>query len=350
MASGPLATGIISAIRALDEPYRIIGLDTNDLHVLAADVDERILSPRISDPRFVSYIRQIITETQPDLFWPLHDDEMPIFAAINDLGVPTFLPDPETFAITQDKMTSIEHYERNGVAVPKTLHIDEKADLEKAFTLFGGDVWLRAQRGAGGKGALRTSDIDDAVRWLDLNRGWGEFTAAEVLTGADCMAETIWNRGELIFAHSRTRPDGTPGLLRPPNLTRNRLISGAPVSVLETAIKAIKSVSEKPHGMMFVDQKLNSEGVPHVTEVNTGRFSTGGSFTWHEQGFNPAGAILKIVFGEDLGFDVPQINPFPVDTYKISGQAFPTMFLPVNAPDPLRKHLEARLASLPPNK
>ena len=48
-ASGPLATGIIRAIRALDEPYYIIGVDSNHLHIHGTDAEEKILVPRIKD-------------------------------------------------------------------------------------------------------------------------------------------------------------------------------------------------------------------------------------------------------------------------------------------------------------
>ncbi|MDA0677317.1 MAG: hypothetical protein O2788_04850 [Chloroflexi bacterium] len=134
MASGPLATGIISAFRALDEPFYIVGLDANPLHIHGADVDKRILMPRISDPEFYPMVREIIAEEKPDFFWPLHDDEMPVFAAMKDLDVPTFLPDPETFRLTQDKMAATAHYERHGVPVPATVFINNDNDLQEAFS------------------------------------------------------------------------------------------------------------------------------------------------------------------------------------------------------------------------
>lgn len=340
MASGPLATGIISALRAMDEPVHIVGLDANPLHIHVADVDKRILVPRIKDPKFYPMVREIIAQEKPDFFWPLHDDEMPVFAAMKNLGVPTFLPDPETFRLTQDKMAATAHFERHGVPVPTTVFINNRSDLEEAFSSFGGDAWLRANVGAGGKGALRVRKIDDAVRWLDLNQGWGEFTAAEVITGTDCVVETVWNRGELIFAQSRTRPDGTQGAIgsRVPN--RTTMITGAPEAVFEVGVKAIKSVAEHPHGIMFVDQKLDSTGMPRVTEINTGRFSAGGIATFHSQGFNAAELVLKLGLGEDPDFTPPVINPIPAGVYKLAGPEFPTLFIREEEFEPLKMELE----------
>ena len=343
MASGPLATGIISAFRALDEPFHIIGLDSNPLHIHGADVDKRILVPRIKAPEFFPMIRAIIAEEKPDFFWPLHDDEMPLFAEMKDLGVPMFLPDPETFRLTQDKMSATEHYKRHGVPVPDTIFINNRPDLEQAFSKFGGEIWLRANVGAGSKGAFRARNIDDAIRWLDLNKGWGEFTAAEVITGADCVVETVWNHGELMFAQSRTRPDGTPGEIGAGSKSRSTLITGAPPAVFEVGVKAIKSVAERPHGIMFVDQKIDSVGVPRVTEINTGRFSGGGMATFHSQGFNVAELVLKLGLGEDPGFTPPVINPIPAGVYKLSGSGFPTLFIREEEIEPLKMELAQRM-------
>jgi phosphoribosylamine-glycine ligase len=161
--SGPLGTGIINGIRAMDESWHIIGLDSNPVHFLMSDVDERHLVPRIDHERFYDVVRQIIAETQPDFFWPIHDNEMPTFAGMTDLDVPTFLPTPEAFEITQGKMAAYEHFKRHEVPVPETMFVNSRDDLKMAMERFNGDVWLRAHRGAGGKGALKVSNLETAI-------------------------------------------------------------------------------------------------------------------------------------------------------------------------------------------
>ena len=113
--SGPLGTGVINAIRAMDEPWHIIGLDSNPVYFLMADVYEKHLVPRIDHELFYDVVRQIVSETQPDFFWPLHDNEMPTFAGMHDLDVPMFLPSPEAFEITQDKMAAYEHFKSSSM-------------------------------------------------------------------------------------------------------------------------------------------------------------------------------------------------------------------------------------------
>lgn len=346
MASGPLATTIIGAVRDLDEPWHIIGLDSNPLHIHAADVDTRILVPRIKDPKFLPVIRKIIDETQPDFFWPLHDDEMPMFVAMDDLNVRTFLPELPFFELTQDKMLATEHYKSHGVPVPETVLINDRSDLENAFDSLGGELWLRAIRGAGAKGAFKTDNLKSAVSWMELHDGWGSFNAAEVVPGDDVLVETIWNEGELIFAQTRTRPEGNSGAIS--RGSRNRRIgrTGAPDAVREVGIKAIKSVTDKPHGIMFVDQKLDANGVPRVTEINAGRFPMLGSPTWRSFGFNSVGVVLKLVLGEPLGFEAPAIEPLPHGVLKLSGIEFPTSFLRESDTLVLKDDLEKRIAEL----
>ncbi len=346
MASGPLATTIIDAVRDLDEPWHIIGVDSNPFHIHAANIDERILVPRIKDPAFMPLMRQIIAETKPDFFWPLHDDEIPMFLQEKDLGVRMFLPELAAFELTQDKMKSIEYYKENGIPVPETVFINNREDLEEAFKLLNGEIWLRAVRGAGGKGAYRTSSMADAISWLDLNKGWGSFTAAEVVDGADCMVETIWNKGELIYAASRTRPNGVKGEISRGSRSRRMALSGAPESVREVGIKAIKAVSKEPHGIFFVDTKIDANGVPRVTEINAGRFPMTGSPTYRRFGVNPVGAVLKLAFGEPLDFDTPAIEPIPANIIKLNGVEFPTMFMNLSETQGLQEQLEDRLKAL----
>ena len=38
--------------------------------------------------------------------------------------------------------------------------------------------------GGGGKGALPTGDVLEAVDWIERHDGWGNFVAAELLTGS----------------------------------------------------------------------------------------------------------------------------------------------------------------------
>ena len=243
-------------------------------------------------------------------------------------------------------MRSIEHYRTHGVPAPRTVFINNQQDLEQAFDQIRGKIWLRAVRGAGGKGAFKTDNVQDACSWLDLNRGWGNFTAAEVIEGLDCFAEMLWKDGELIWAQTRTRPQGNQGEMSRGGRTRRVALSGGPAAVREVGIQAVKSVTDRPNGIFFVDTKVSEEGVPHVTEINAGRFPMTGSPTYRNHGFNSVDAYLKLAMDEPLGFETPVIEPIPFDILKLNGIEFPTTFIKLSETEQLQKDLEARIDSI----
>ena len=46
----------------------------------------------------------------------------------------------------------------------------------------------------------------DAIAWLNLNDGWGSFTAAQRMPGADSVVEMVWYRGgPVVLAEPNTR-------------------------------------------------------------------------------------------------------------------------------------------------
>ena len=62
----------------------------------------------------------------------------------------------------------------------------------------GGALWLRATSGARGRGALAVHDHDTARSWLELHKGWGSFTAAELLEPDSITWMSDRHAGELV--------------------------------------------------------------------------------------------------------------------------------------------------------
>ena len=332
-SGGELGTGTARALRSSGEPLHLIGTDAGRFQLHLAEVDERHMVPRGDAPEYIPVLKDLIGETDTEFLWPLHDDEIASVSAAVDLGVRTFIPTAEVVSLCQDKLASYERFLAHDVPVPETMPLDTKDDVASALERFSGQAWLRAVQGAGGKGAYRASDIDDAVWWLDRSDGWGTFTAAEVLTGRQYKWESVWYEGELVAAQTRsyvgigrfrsmaTGASAGMGSRR----ERNQQLTGAPESVVEVSIASIRAASPKPHGIFSVDTTADDNGVPKVTEINVGRFTSVGAIYWHTQGFNFPHLVLKLAFGEDPGFDTPLINPLPAETYIVQGRnTYPT--------------------------
>ena len=102
----------------------------------------------------------------------------------------------------------------------------------------------------------------------------------------------------------------------------------------------------EPHGLFFVDQKLDENGIPRVTEVNAGRFSTNGIIYWYDVTLNVAELVVKLALGEEHGITTPVMDTAPEDVYRVNGDEFPVMFVPKSAPKALEADLEQRLKEL----
>jgi carbamoyl-phosphate synthase large subunit len=78
----------------------------------------------------------------------------------------------------------------------------------------------------------------------------------------------------------------------------------------DIAIKTIKSISEKPHGIFGVDMTYDENGVPNPTEINISRFFTTVLF-FTKAGLNMP-EIFKDVILENKFPDLNRvINPLP---------------------------------------
>lgn len=144
---------------------------------------------------------------------------------------------------------------------------------------------MRASEGTSGLGSLRVSEYDLAKMWIDVNKGWGSFTASEFLPGRNFGCKVLFNNGALIaiftserlkYLMSQVAPSGITGNASLGKLTYNE-------NAQNVALNAIKAVfskfNKKPHGMFTVDLKENENGIPCVTEINPRHIATTYVFT-----------------------------------------------------------------------
>lgn len=351
-AGGELGVGTARALRAGDSPLHLTGVDSGSHQAHMAEVDDRYLVPRGRTPEFISVIKELIAETESDFFWPLHDDEILAVSASGDMGAKTFIPPHYVVALCQDKLASYNRFVSKGVPVPETFPINDKNDLLAAMQQLGGKAWLRATRGAGGQGAFRADSVDEAEEWLDSNDGWGSFTAAELLTGDFFKWESVWHEGELVASQQRmavtqgrlrTMARGEAGSGNGGSTRRSIQVSGGPEIAHETAVAAVKSASDKPHGIFSVDASGDVNNVPKVTEINVGRFTSIGMIYWYQQGFNFPELVMKLAYDEDPGFKFPVVNPIPGGVYIIQGRNRAPVFLTDDEVKPLEEDLAKRL-------
>jgi carbamoyl-phosphate synthase large subunit len=184
--------------------------------------------------------------------------------------------------------------------------------FRSAFADITPPLWLRAIRGAGGKGSIIAKSAEQAILWVRHRNGWGNFIASELLPNRLLTWQSIWKNGELVCAQGRERISWSMSQTSVSGVTGAtgvaRTVSREDLDAI--AEKAILAVDNMPNGIFGVDLKENANGVPCPTEINIGRFFTTVQF-FAEAGFNMPYIYVKLAYGEKTPEIKKRKNPLP---------------------------------------
>ena len=310
-AGGAPSANFIRSLRDAPEKFWIVGIDANKYTIQRSEADENYLVPYANDQDYLTVLLKIINKTNIEFLHCQMNGEMLTVSQIREqIGVITMLPSHEAIEILEDKYRSYKCWKKAGIPVPESMRINNEQDLRDALDRFGPRIWVRAVQGAAGKGSLPTEDFDIARSWIEFQKGWGNFTAAECLEPQTVTWLSLWKDGELIVAQGRKRlywefadrsPSGVTG------------ITGTGVTVSdpildELAQKSILAVEERPNGIYGVDMTFDKKGNPNLTEINVGRFFTTHYF-FTTAGLNMPYIYVKMAYGEKPALPEKRINP-----------------------------------------
>jgi biotin carboxylase len=323
-AGGSPATNFVRSLRAAPEPVHLAGTDADPYCLLRAETDSRHLVPAAGDPDYLDVLNALIEREDIGLVHAQNDAEVAYLSEHRDrVAARLFLPARETVRACQDKFRSFEAWRAAGLTVPDTVLLRSEEDLQAAFERFGGALWLRATSGAGGKGALPVQDYDTARSWLEFQKGWGSFTAAELLEPDSITWMSVWHDGELVVAQGRKRLYWELSRISPSGVTG---VTGAGVTIADPALDeiahaAVLAIDPHPHGLFGVDLTYDRAGVPNPTEINVGRFFTTHQF-FTALGVNLPWAFVRLAFGEAPPRFGRRLNPAPDGMVWIRGVDF----------------------------
>src|SRR5258708_5623228 len=349
-AGGTPAINFIRSLRLAPESFYIIGVDADEYCLQRAETEEKYLIPLAKQPEYVPVLKDIIAQTKPDFLYTQTDQETGKIAPIQqELGVKTFLPDPRTIRICHDKYLSYQAWKNAGVPVPETMLITNTKDLKKSFQLFGSPLWLRATYSSGGgMGSFKAKNMKEATMWIELQEGWGTFTAAECLSPKSTTWASIWKDGELIVAQGRERlywefanraPSGVTGITGTGLTVRDKKID-------ELAIKAIKAIDHKPNGIFSVDFTYDKNKNLRLTEINIGRLFTT-IFFFSKAGINLPYIYVKLAFNESIEGLVPQkINPLKPGLLWVRGMDILPVLSDLKTVEKSKEELEKRVVKI----
>lgn len=315
-AGGVPSENVIRSLIEANDGEVIYGMGSEPSDLILSSASKKYIVPYAVAPEYKGALNSILKDAKPDLVHFQNDIEILKASSLREditaHGVKIFMPDHDVIENCVDKAKSAHIWQAAGVKIPRTMDIHSPADLKKAFETLAnkdGAIWLRASVGGGGKGALPTQDFEFASRWIDRFKGWGSFTAAELLTEKTVTWLSIWYEGELVVAQTRRRKSWNFG---------NRTLSGVTgvTGVGETcsdekidriALDAIGAIDKRPHGIYGVDMTYDASGVPNPTEINISRFFTTAYF------FTRAGLNMPKIFK-----DIALYGKFPTLEKKIN--------------------------------
>lgn len=291
-AGGAAANGFCRALR-LAGGYHLTGTNINPTDLLLAECDE---THHVTDDKSLA---DLIFHRQFDFVHAQPDEEVERLSRLRHIAgrYRTFLPYHQTILTCQDKWLSYLRWKAAGVPVPETWLIRNGWSLFAAGIGAGQPpLWLRRIRGAGGAGSIVTKNYEFARKWIDRQDGWGEFTAAEVLTADTVTCQMIWHKGRPIASQQRRRVTWANARNAPSGVSGSTGIGETcsdPI-VEEVAEAAVRAIDPGAHGLFGVDMAYADDGGPRVTEINAGRFFTTAPEFYAQAGFNMADLYVRI--------------------------------------------------------
>lgn len=315
------AENVIKSWNHLLNKEEIIGVSRNlyNLHTSKANVKRYIPYDYGFSEHYKKAFLDILNNAKPSLAIFMNDKEILEASRFRDeitaMGTKLFMPSHHVLEICTDKYQSYQVWRQNGIKVPRTKIINDENDLRKVFDILGnheGKVWLRSTVGAGGRGALPTNDYEFARYWINQFKGWGNFTASELLLPHKTVTWlSLWYEGELVVAQTRKRRSWG---------FANRTLSGVTgiTGVGETysnekvdrvAMDSIMAIDSRPHGIYGVDMTYDQNDFPNPTEINMRFFTTCYFFT--EAGLNIPEIYKNIILYQKFPSLEKKINPLP---------------------------------------
>lgn len=320
-AGGVPSENVIRSLLVAGDGDQIYGMGSEPSDLILSAAEKKYVVPYAVHPSYKQCLLKVLRDARPDLAHFQNDVEILEASKLREdimaTGAKLFMPNHDVIENCVDKGKSARIWAREGIRIPKTMDIDSPEDLKRAFDVLGnkdGQIWLRAKVGGGGKGALPTNDYEFARRWIERFKGWGGFTAAQLLTDKTVTWLSIWYEGELVVAQTRKRKTWNFG---------NRTLSGvtgvtgvgqtySSEQVDRISIDAIKSITSKPHGIFGVDMTYDESGVPNPTEINISRFFTTVYF-FTKAGLNMPKIFKDIALYKSFPSFEKKINPLPDD-------------------------------------
>jgi len=328
-AGGPASINFVMSLRIAPEKMFTVGTETSPHRTHLAPTDAVYRIPAATESEYIDVINDIARKERVELIHPQPDIEVKVISENREkLDVNVFLPSKQAVRICQDKLESAKTWLKKGVPTAKTMELRDESDVERAFEEFGSPIWVRAKRGAGGRGSTPAYNKETALAWIQYWRARGkdwEFIAQEHLGGRNIGFHSLWKDGELVVSMARERVEYIYPHLAPSGITGTPAVQRTihDEKVNKIATEAVLAVDPNFEGIACVDLKENDEGTPCATEINAGRmfttsffFSYASKTLYNNYSANIPYLYVKLAYRENIP-NIPKYNVLPEGLYWI---------------------------------
>ena len=279
------ANNLVRSLKAGDPSLLVVGCHDDRFVLKQSAADRNYLIPALTQPGFLGGLRRVVRAEQIDLLVPTADAEVRGVSRVRDrIPCRAFLPRHSVIERCQDKYALARFLRARGVPAPLTYPVTDPGRVAESFRRLTATqplVWCRVRRGNGSVGAIPVRTPEHARCWIGY---WEEmrgvpataFTLSEYLPGRDFGCQSLWTAGRLVLIKTFER---LSYVVRGSQASPVSSLAALTKTVVEPRVvgvcaEAIRRLDRRASGVFCVDLKQDASGVPCVTEINAGRFST----------------------------------------------------------------------------
>ncbi len=279
------SNNLARSLRAGAEPVFIVGCNDDQFILKKSDADRNYRVPPANHPEWAKALRWIVEAEGLDLI-----------------------------------------LRSNGIDAPASYQVKDLKQITKIFQQLRGGrpLWCRVRGGAGALGALPVRTPEHARNWI---RYWkemrgvpvSEFMLSEYLPGRDFGCQSLWKDGELVLIKTYERLSYLGTGSQPAQVSSVAALAKTVFEpkVVDTCIRAIRLLDTKVSGVFSVDLKENARGIPCITEINAGRFSSATNIFDLVGKHNMAKSFVRLAQG--LPVDIKDSYDAAADWYMLRG-------------------------------
>ena len=299
-AGGAAANGFTRALKMVGR-YVTYGTNCDEYGLALAETDYVYDLPHACDPDYRSRLLTLCEHIEPDLVHAQNDEEV-CQLSLFGTGYPCSCQagGQSTSAKTSGIRTAVGRIifrsrRRSFFTSPQNWNVCSGST---------GECGCGTSGGRAGNGSIATDSYEFAKLWIERYQGWGQFTAAEVLSSETATWTGLYHEGDvradqgrkrLQWGYSRNQPSGVSGITGVGETYTS-------ADLTDTAMRAVALIDKAPHGLYGVDCVRNwYDNTWNPTEINIGRFHTTVSEFFATAGLNLPNLYCRLFFGEPVG-------------------------------------------------